>query len=317
MWNIFKKLPWSHARFVFPKTKAEIRTNVSLAKKTWMGVGGNAEFYFEPADEKDLANFIKNRPEIPMLILGGGSNIIVRDGGVPGITIHLGKPFAKVERKDDTLVCGAGLLTIDLARFAQKTGLSGFEFLCGIPGTVGGALRMNAGAYGSEIKNILSSIRLVDSNGQIQEMEPQSDFFKYRKNALPDDWIFVGATFKGVPENPEKIAATMAEFKAKREANQPMGIKTCGSTFKNPEGLKAWALIDKAGCRGLTIGDACISEKHTNFLINKGKASAAEVEGLGEEVRRRVLKKSGVLLDWEIKRVGVLEDRDELKDLQK
>ena len=305
MWQALKNLIFRKHFFSFPRTRGEIKRNVPLAKKTWMGVGGNASYYFEPEDEDDLAHLIKYCPQIPILILGGGSNIIVRDGGVPGLTIHLGKQFASVRRVENDIVCGAGLLSIDLSRFAQKNGLSGFEFLSGIPGTVGGALRMNAGAYGSEIKNILKSIRFVDSNGQIQEIEPQEDFFKYRKNALPDDWIFIGATFKGVPADPEKIAETMADFKAKREANQPIGVKTCGSTFKNPEGLKAWALIDKAGCRGLKKGDACISEKHTNFLINKGKASAADVEALGEEVRRRVLEKSGVLLEWEIKRVGV------------
>ena len=175
---------------------------------------------------------------------------------------------------------------------------------------------MNAGAYGSEIKNILKSIRFVDSNGQIQEMEPHPDFFRYRKNALPDDWIFISAILKGTPEEPEKIAATMADFKAKREANQPTGVKTCGSSFKNPEGLKAWALIDKAGCRGLTFGDACISEKHTNFLINKGKATAAQVESLGEEVRKRVFEKSGVLLEWEIKRVGIFDKKTNDKNLE-
>ena len=303
--DILKKLFSKRIHFVFPPTKVEIKTNVSLSKKTWMGVGGNAEFYFEPADEKDLCNFIRNKPQIPMLILGGGSNIIVRDGGVPGITIHLGKPFANVVQDRDKIICGAGLLSVDLARFAQKVGLSGFEFLCGIPGTVGGALRMNAGAYGSEIKDILQTVRVVDSSGQIQEMTPQSDFFKYRENALPDDWIFIGATFKGKAENPEKIAQTMQTFKEKREANQPQGVKTSGSTFKNPDGLKAWELIDKAGCRNLSKGDAIISDKHANFLINRGKASCSDVEGLGEEVRKRVFDKCGIMLEWEVKRVGV------------
>ena len=309
--NIFQKLFSKHIHFVFPPTKAEIKTNVPLSKKTWMGVGGNAEFYFEPADEKDLCNFIKNKPEIPMLILGGGANIMVRDGGVPGVTIHLGKPFANITLDGDKIICGAGLLSMDLSRFAQKNGLSGFEFLCGIPGTVGGALRMNAGAYGSEIKDILVSVRVVDSSGQIQEMTPQSDFFKYRENALPDDWIFVGATFKGNPADPEKIMATMQEFKAKREASQPFGVKTCGSTFKNPIGLTAWSLIDKAGCRDLKVGDACISPKHANFLVNNGKASCADVEGLGEEIRKRVYDKCGVMLEWEVKRVGLPKQPEE------
>ena len=311
LFNLLKKIFSRRLHFVFPATKAEIRTNVSLAKKTWMGVGGNAEFYFEPADEKDLCNFIKDKPAIPILVLGGGSNIIVRDGGVPGITIHLGKPFASVAQQGNEIICGAGLLSVDLARFAQKCGLTGFEFLSGIPGTVGGALRMNAGAYGSEIKDILKTVRVVDSSGQIQEMTPQSDFFKYRENGLPDDWIFIGATFTGIPEEEDKIIQKMQEFKTKREANQPQGVKTSGSTFKNPDGLKAWLLIDKAGCRGLKKGDAIISEKHTNFLINQGKASSADVEGLGEEVRKRVYDKCGIMLEWEVKRVGVPKQQEE------
>ena len=305
MWKFLEKIIGKKHSFAFPKTRGQIQENVPLAGKTWMGVGGNASYYFEPADEQDLANLIQNCPEIPVLILGGGANTIIRDGGIPGLTIHLGKPFANIERIGDDIVCGAGALSVDLSRFAQKEGLSGFEFLCGIPGTIGGAVKMNAGAYGSEIKDILKSIRFVDSNGQIQQIEPQTDFFQYRQNALMDDWIFVSAIFKGTQDDPEKIAQKMAELKAKREANQPTGVKTCGSSFKNPDGLRAWELIDKAGCRGLTIGDACISDKHANFIINKGEATAADVEALGEEVRKRVLEKSGVLLEWEIKRVGV------------
>ena len=208
----------------FPKTRGEIRQNVPLAKKTWMGVGGNAEYYFEPEDEKDLSNFIKAKPPIPMTILGGGSNIIFRDDGVLGIVIHLGKSFANISQQNDIITCGTGLLNVDLARFAQKSGLSGFEFLSGIPGTVGGAIRMNAGAYGSEIKDILQTIRLIDGNGIIQEISPQSDFFKYRKNALPEDWIFIGATFKGKYKKPDEILKTMQELKKKRETNQPMGV---------------------------------------------------------------------------------------------
>ena len=294
-----------------PKTKAEIRRNVILAKKTWLGVGGPAEFYFEPADEKDLARFIKNRPAMPMTVLGGGSNVLIRENGIPGIVIHLGKSFTNYTIKEDIISCDAGLLTIDLSKIAQKNGLSGFEFLSGIPGSVGGALRMNAGAYGSEIKDILVSIRAVDGNGTIHEFEPQPDFFKYRKNALPEDWIFTGASFRGVKKDPQEILQTMQEFKKKREASQPIGVKTCGSTFKNPDGLTAWKLIEKAGCRGLKKGDAQMSDKHCNFLVNTGKATAKELEDLGEEVRQKVLKKCGVLLDWEVKRLGIKEEIDE------
>ncbi len=294
-----------------PKTKGEIRQNVVLSKKTWLGCGGPAEFYFEPADEKDLSRFIKNKPALPITVLGGGSNVLIRDNGIPGVVIHLGKSFTQFSVKDDIITCDAGLLTIDLSKIAQKYGLSGLEFLSGIPGSVGGALRMNAGAFGSEIKDILVSIRAVDGNGTIHEFKPQEDFFKYRKNALPEDWIFTGASFRGIKKDPTDIAKTMQEFKKKRESGQPIGVKTCGSTFKNPDGLKAWALIEKAGCRGLKKGDAQMSEKHCNFMINTGKASARDLEDLGEEVRQKVLKKCGVLLDWEVKRLGIKEDIDE------
>ncbi len=312
MFNFIKKR-FSHrvVAHQMPKTKAEIRQNVILAKKTWLGVGGPAEFYFEPADEKDLARFIKNKPSIPVTILGGGSNVLIREKGIPGIVIHLGKNFTKYTIKDNIISCDAGLLTIDLSKIAQKNGLSGFEFLSGIPGSIGGALRMNAGAYGSEIKDILVSIRAIDGNGTIHEFEPHPDFLKYRKNALPDDWIFIGASFKGTPKKPEEILQTMQDYKKKREASQPVGVKTCGSTFKNPEGLKAWKLIEKAGCRGLRKGDAQMSDKHCNFLINNGKATAKDLEELGEEVRQRVLKQSGILLDWEVKRLGIKEDIEE------
>ncbi len=308
--KLLKLLTYQGPRFVMPKTKNEIKRNVPLAKKTWMGVGGTAEYYFEPFDEKDLSFFIKNKPGMPMTILGGGSNIIIRDKGVPGVVIHLGKNFANISRNGDIITCGAGLLTIDLAKFAQKEGLSGFEFLSGIPGSVGGALRMNAGAYGNEMKDILSSVRLIDGNGSVQEFSPQPDFFQYRRNALPDDWIFVGASFKGIPADPAVIQEKMNDLKKKRESGQPAGVKTCGSTFKNPEGLKAWQLIEKAGCRGLERGDAVVSDKHANFLINRGKATAEDVEELGEEVRRRVLKKCGVQLEWEVKRIGIKGDEE-------
>ena len=311
MINIFNFFNRRKKAFYLPRTKGTISPNVPLAKKTWMGVGGNAEYFFEPVDEKDLSNFVKNKPLLPMTVLGGGSNIIFRDGGVPGFVVHLGKPFSNISVKDNLISCGAGLLTIDLAKFAQKNGLSGFEFLSGIPGTVGGALRMNAGASGSEIKYILVSMRFIDGNGRIQELTPQTDFFKYRKNALPEDWIFTGATFQGRPEDPEKITEKMLELKKKREANQPMGVKTCGSTFKNPEGLRAWELIDKSGCRQMKKGDAIISEKHANFLINTGKASAADIEELGEQIRAQVLKKCGILLEWEIKRIGIPKEEEE------
>lgn len=287
-----------------PRVRGEFKEYEPLSKKNWFGVGGPAEYYFEPADEKDLAHFIKAKPDIPISILGGGSNVLIRDKGVAGVVIHLGKSFANVKAENNQIICGAGLLNIDLSRFAQKNALAGFEFLCGIPGSVGGALRMNAGAYGREIKDILVSLRFVDGNGTLQEITPDADFFDYRQNKLPDDWIFTGATFQGTPDDTEAIQERMNELKQKRESNQPIGVKTCGSTFKNPEGLKAWQLIEKAGCKGLTMGDACVSEKHCNFLINKHHATAQQLEDLGEEVIRRVREKTGITLEWEIKRWG-------------
>ncbi len=308
---IKKTLSRHKLRKPLPKTKGEIRKNVPLAKKTWLGVGGPAEFYFEPFDEKDLSKFIKNKPNIQTTVLGGGSNVLIRDKGIPGVVIHLGKNFTKCVLKGESIVCDAGLLTMELAKFAQKNSLSGFEFLSGIPGTIGGAIRMNAGAYGREIKDVLTSIRAIDGNGNIHELEPHPDFFQYRKNILPENWIFIGATFKGTPQSSEIILATMQKQKAQREATQPIGVKTCGSTFKNPDGLSTWKLIEKAGCKNLKKGGAHLSEKHCNFLINSGKATAKDIESLGEEIRHHVLQKCGVLLEWEVKRLGLKKEDKE------
>ena len=306
MFHLFKPRKRSFLLDRLPPLRGKLTENAPLAKMTWMNVGGPAEVLFEPADEEDLAFLVSHHLNIPTTLLGAGSNVIVRDGGVPGLVIHLGKNFSYCKvNEDHTIECGASLLVMELAKTAQKNGLSGFEFLCGIPGSVGGALRMNAGAHGSEIKDILISIRLINQKGEIKTIPMDAEFFQYRQNLLPSNWIFVGATFKGTPKNAEDIAATMAGYKEMREKSQPVGVKTCGSTFKNPEGLQAWKLIDKAGCRGMKVGGAEVSQKHCNFLVNTGKATAGDVETLGEEIRKKVLEDSGIPLEWEVQRIGI------------
>jgi UDP-N-acetylmuramate dehydrogenase len=306
MFHLFKLRKRSFLLDRLPPLRGKLTENAALSKMTWMNVGGPAEVLFEPADEQDLALLISHHLNIPTTLLGAGSNVIIRDGGVPGLVIHLGKNFSYCKvNENNTIECGASLLVMELAKTAQKNGLSGFEFLCGIPGSVGGALRMNAGAYGAEIKDILVSIRLINQKGEIKTIPMDAEFFRYRQNLLPSGWIFVGATFKGTPKNAEEILETMAGYKEMREKNQPVGVKTCGSTFKNPEGLQAWRLIDKAGCRGMKIGGAEVSQKHCNFLINTGKATAGDVEALGETIRKKVLESSGISLEWEVLRIGI------------
>ena len=304
MFHLFKQKK-SFLSERLPLLRGKVIENAPLAKMTWINVGGNAELFFEPADEHDLACLISQHLNIPITLIGAGSNLIIRDGGIPGIVVHLGKNFATCTVEGEILSCGASLLLIELSKIAQKAGLSGFEFLSGIPGSVGGAIRMNAGAYKKEMKDILQSIRLINSNGQIQTIPIDDEFFRYRETLLPKDWIFLGATFKGTPSDPEEIQKTMSLYKEQREKNQPFGVKTCGSTFKNPEGLQAWRLIEKTHCRGLKIGGAQVSEKHCNFLINTGKATSSDIEALGEEIRKRVFKECGINLEWEVKRIGI------------
>jgi UDP-N-acetylmuramate dehydrogenase len=273
----------------------------------WFKSGGAAEWLFEPADAKDLADFLYALdPSVPVMALGLGSNLIVRDGGVPGVVVRLGKAFAKVAKVDDvTLDCGAGASGILVSSTARDNGIAGMEFLRSIPGTVGGFVRMNGGAYGGEVKDILVDCDVVLRNGDLVTLPVEQLHYSYRHSELPAGAIVVGARFRGKPGEPEAIQAEMDRISASREASQPLRSKTGGSTFKNPDGGKAWQLVDEAGCRGLQIGGAQVSEKHTNFLINTGDATSADIEELGEEVRRRVKAKSGVDLHWEIQRVGV------------
>jgi UDP-N-acetylmuramate dehydrogenase len=273
----------------------------------WFKSGGAAEWLFEPADTDDLSVFLANlNPDVPVMGLGLGSNLIVRDGGVPGVVVRLGKPFATVERVDDTaLRCGGGASGILVSSSARDAGIGGLEFMRSIPGTVGGFVRMNGGAYGREVKDVLVECEVVLRSGERRTLPLEALGYSYRHSELPEGAIVVSATFRGHPAAAEAVQAEMDRIAAAREASQPLRSKTGGSTFKNPPGTKAWQEIDAAGCRGLQIGDAQVSEKHCNFLLNLGKATSADIEALGEEVRARVKANSGIELEWEIQRVGV------------
>ena len=288
-----------------PKVKGSYRPQALLSKTNWFGVGGPAEVLFRPVDKEDLAHFLKHKPDdIAVTVIGVGSNLLVRDGGLDGVVIKLGRGFASVTSESGMIHAGAAALSFNTAQFALHCGLAGLEFLVGIPGTIGGALAMNAGAYGSEIAACLVRAEVLDEQGNSHILSPQDMGFVYRGNTLPEGWIFTGAVLKGTPGNTQEIAGKMASISANREATQPIKSRTSGSTFTNPTGYKAWELIDKAGCRGLAIGDAVVSDKHCNFLINKGNATAQDIESLGEEVRKRVFAQTGIMLEWEVKRIG-------------
>jgi UDP-N-acetylmuramate dehydrogenase len=288
-----------------PELRGRLLANQALGEFTWFRVGGSAQTFFMPEDENDLAYFMRNLPaEIPITVIGAGSNLIVRDGGVPGVVIRLGRGFNEIKIEDHRVTTGTAVLDMMVARAAQPAGVAGLAFLSGIPGTIGGALRMNGGAYGGETKDILIEARGVDRQGNLRSFSNGEMGFSYRHCGAPEDVIFTTAVFQGRAGVPDEIAAEMAGIKKKREASQPRN-RTGGSTFKNPPGHSAWKLVDEAGCRGLTIGGAQVSELHSNFLINLGGASASDIETLGETVRERVKAKSGVELEWEIKRVGV------------
>lgn len=297
-----------------PELRGRLEANVVLAPYTWFRVGGPAQLLFSPADEDDLAAFLKALPaDMPVMVMGVGSNMIVRDGGVPGVVIRLSpKGFGEASAQGDLVTAGCACPDKKLANTAASAGLSGLEFFFGIPGCVGGALRMNAGTRSNtnpeiegETRERFVSARAARRDGTIVTLTPDDMAFTYRNSGAPADLIFTQATFRGVPAEEAAIRETMAKVQAHRERDQETRAKTGGSTFKNPPGHSAWRLIDAAGCRGLRHGGAQVSEKHCNFLLNLGEATAADVEGLGEEVRRRVKATSGVELHWEIKRVGV------------
>ncbi len=324
-----------------PATRGRYTQNAALGASGWFKCGGMAEVQFKPADLEDLQNFLSNCPhDIPVHIFGALSNTIIRDGGLPGITIRLGREFSGIEVEGDLVKVGALALDANVAQVAAESGIAGLEFFSGIPGTIGGALRMNAGCYGVETKDVLVSCEALDRTGKLHTFYPtchpersegsqeilrsaQNDskgemHMTYRHNDLPEDFIFISAIFKGKKDNAQNVLDRMAEVKVKREASQPIREKTGGSTFANPspeeianagqpEGTKVWQLIDAVGGRGLKVGGAVMSEKHCNFMINEGSATAADLESLGEELRKRVGERFGISLRWEIKRVGAIQ----------
>lgn len=292
---------------IMPPLRGTLDQGASLADFIWFRTGGDAEWLARPADAEALADFLKALdPAVPVFPIGVGSNLIVRDGGVPGVTVRLPKSFAKVSAGTDHRVrAGGAAMGITVASAARDAGIAGLEFLRGIPGTVGGAVRMNAGAYGRDTSDILVEVTVVLRDGRLETWPAAKLGYSYRHSELPEGAVVVEAVFQGTPGDPVAIGAEMDRIAAEREASQPLRSRTGGSTFKNPEGHKAWALVDAARCRGLRRGDAQVSEKHCNFLLNLGAATSADIEALGEEVRDKVKAQSGVTLEWEIQRVGV------------
>ena len=288
-----------------PPVRGELKTNENMARYAWLRVGGPAEVLFRPVDVEDLRNFLHNTPiDVPVATIGVASNLLIRDGGIPGVVIQLRKEFSAITTEQGAVHAGAGALDINVARFALAQGLSGLEFLSGIPGTIGGALRMNAGAYDAEISDALITADAVDRNGNVHHVDVSDLAYSYRHTEAPIDWIFTGAVLRATPGDKTAIANKMAEIGKARADSQPIRSRTGGSTFKNTEDGRAWELIDAAGCRGLRVGDAQVSKQHCNFLINLGHATAYDLERLGAEVRRRVHEKSGIMLQWEIDRIG-------------
>lgn len=298
-----------HLPFIdrLPHVRGRLVENAPLGRLSWFRTGGPADVLFEPADEQDLVEFLRHVPgDVPLTVIGVGSNLLVRDGGVEGVVIRLGRAFATIDVRGDVVRAGAGAMDVHVARAAQKAGLAGLEFMVGVPGTVGGALPMNAGAYGKEIKDVLLHAHGVDRYGHQHELRAADFDYGYRTaGKKAQGLIFTRASFQCRTGDPASILVEMERIVAERQESQPIGTRTGGSTFKNPDGKKAWELIDAAGCRGLRIGDAQVSEKHCNFLLNHGTASAAEIEELGETVRAKVKETSGVELEWEIRRIGL------------
>jgi UDP-N-acetylmuramate dehydrogenase len=288
-----------------PAVRGRLIENAPIGKQTWFGVGGPAEVLFRPADAEDLALFLSALPaEVPVTVIGIGSNLLVRDGGIAGVVIRLGRGFAAIQVDCGEIRAGASALDRIAAFAAAEAGLGGLEFLSGIPGSIGGSVRMNAGAYGQEVKDVLAAATALDRSGKTHTVDGRTIGLSYRRSDVDPSWIVIGARLRGTQEDRAAIGRRLDEIRAVREATQPVRARTGGSTFKNPPGESAWHLIDAAGCRGLVRGGAMVSQQHTNFLINTGTATAADLEGLGEEVRRRVYESSGILLEWEIERIG-------------
>jgi UDP-N-acetylmuramate dehydrogenase len=289
-----------------PKIRGRVQENIVLGPTTWFRVGGEAEFLVRPADAEDLAHLLRALAhEMPVTVIGAASNLIIRDGGIAGLVIKLARGFSDIVVEPDGVIAGAAALDVTVAAHAAAASRAGLEFLSGIPGTIGGAVAMNAGAYGGDVAQILQWAEIVTRSGELVRLNAHDLGLSYRRSNLPPGAVVTRAKFSAVPGEPQDIAARMAEIKASREATQPVRARTGGSTFANPPDMKAWELIDAAGCRGLTRGRAQVSDLHCNFLLNLGEATAAELEGLGEEVREKVRQTSGVSLHWEIKRIGI------------
>jgi UDP-N-acetylmuramate dehydrogenase len=289
-----------------PLIRGRVQAAAPLGPTSWFRVGGAAEILVRPADTEDLAQFLRGLAhEMPVTVIGAASNLIIRDGGIAGVVIKLARGFSEISVEPDGIIAGAAALDITVSEHAAATALTGLEFLSGIPGTIGGAVAMNAGAYGGDIKQVLDWAEIVTRSGEILRLSPADLALAYRHASLPPGAVVTRARLRAEPGDATAIAARMAEIKASREATQPVRARTGGSTFANPPNMKAWELIDAAGCRGLTRGGAQVSELHCNFLLNTGSATAADLEGLGEDVRKRVAATSGVSLHWEIKRIGV------------
>lgn len=299
--------------FDLPALKGRVEAQAPLGPLTWFRVGGPADYLVKPADAADLAQFLAALPEeVPLTVIGAASNLIIRDGGIQGVVIRLARGFSAVTVEGDGIICGAAALDATVAEHAAAAGLGGLEFLSGIPGSIGGAVAMNAGAYGSDIKACLDWVEIVTRQGELLRLTAEQVHLSYRHSQLPPGSIVTRARLRATPGDQRLIAARMAEIRESRTKTQPVRARTGGSTFANPPGQKAWELVDAAGCRGLTRGGAQVSELHCNFLLNTGDATAADLEGLGEEVRRRVLIATGVTLDWEIKRIGQTLPRAEV-----
>lgn len=291
-----------------PAVRGSLEFGAPMSRLTWFRTGGPAEALFRPADLSDLTDFLAAlSKDVPVTLVGVGSNLIVRDGGIKGVVIRLGKPFAELRVEANRIVAGAGAMDITVSHLARDSGIAGLEFFRGVPGSVGGAIRMNAGAYGREVKDVLVSVSAVDRGGKLHTLKADEIAFTYRGNDIDPNWIIVEACFEGRPGDPAEIQKRMNEISAAREESQPLRTRTGGSTFKNPPGQSAWKLIEKSGCRGLTRGGATVSEKHCNFLLNTGEATSRDLEALGEEVRRRVKEATGVTLEWEIERIGEIQ----------
>lgn len=290
-----------------PEVKGRYIEDASLKKHTWFGVGGPAEVMFFPDDINDLCHFLKQRPyNIPLSVIGGGSNLLVRDGGIPGVVIKLDTPFFRqIKINKDSITCSAGLKNIELRKTLLRHNIGGLEFLCSIPGCIGGSIKTNAGCFGKCIGDVLVSATIANGAGEVKEISPEDLQLGYRSSFFPDDWIILDITLKTQKSSKEEIAKILDEQKQYRLANQPVNQKTAGSTFKNPEGLRAWELIKKSGCAELSVGGAKVSEKHCNFLINTGNATAADIENLGNMIVEKVKQETSITLEWEVKKIGI------------